>query len=478
MGTIWVREFKGGLDRRRLPETSPGGTLIVGENCHITRGGDIEQRADFIKVYTLPAGLTHGLAATKTGLVVFGHQSTPPGIPSGVTYQRIQHPSGEALIDVPYTTRFKGKLQVIGEFSDGSRYMFYDGTIVSDIKAPPTLAGSGNPVALLTQNDKMYVAADANLFFSAVADSTDFGSGAGVGEGVIAMSTHAEGAEELTGLARYDEYAAIFSRRVIQTWYVDPDPTLNRQAQTLENIGTTAPRSVTQFGDGDVFFLDLSGIRSLRARDSSNSAATSDIGSPIDTLVVEQADLVGDAEVARAIGIIEPRDGRFWLALHDRIYVFSYFASNKVSAWTEYLPGFAVDDMLVFNDRVWIRSGDDIYVYGSQSGAFSYSDNVGRVWLPYLDADQPYRQKILSGMDAALRGTWDVAVGMDPNDQVIQDRVGTLDRTTFGIEQIPVHGQFNHISARFLVKRPASDTEPAVLSSVAIHFQGDQEEDS
>ena len=47
MGTIWVREFTGGLDVRRLPETSPGGTLMRGLDCHITRGGEVEQRAVF-----------------------------------------------------------------------------------------------------------------------------------------------------------------------------------------------------------------------------------------------------------------------------------------------------------------------------------------------------------------------------------------------------------------------------------------------
>lgn len=40
--------------------------------------------------------------------------------------------------------------------------------------------------------------------------------------------------------------------------------------------------------DDDVFFLSESGIRSLRARDSSNAAFASDIGNPIDTLILSE----------------------------------------------------------------------------------------------------------------------------------------------------------------------------------------------
>lgn len=479
MGTIWIREFTGGLDLRRLAEASPGGTLIRARDGHITRGGEFQQRADFVEVYTLPAGQTRGLAATPDGLVVFGHQTEPGGIPAGVTYQRLQHPSGEALATVPYATLFRGKVQAIGEYTDDSRYQFFDGTLVSDVNGPPYASGSGAPAALLTQGQKMYVAAGPNLFFSAVADSTDFGAGVGTGEGFIVMSTHAEGSEELTGLARYDEYTAVFARRVIQTWYLDPDPGLSRQAQVLNNTGAIAGRSITQFGDGDVFYLDRSGIRSLRARDSSNSAATTDIGSPIDPDVVDRILTLGDAEAARAIGVIEPRDGRFWLAIRDRIYVFSYFTASKVSAWSEYLPGFAVDDMIVWDDRVWLRSGDTIYVYGGTGDAFRYSADVqAEAWMPYLDANVPFREKMLTGVDAAARGVWEVRVGMDPNNHDATDLVARVDRTTYGIERIRAAGQFNHISLRFKALAPVSAAEPAVLSAAVVHFERDAEEDS
>jgi hypothetical protein len=479
MGTIWIRELKGGLDVRRLPETSPGGTLLRGRDGHITRGGDFEQRADFRTAYTLPAGLTKGFTYTPAGLVVFGHQ-TAPTMPLGVTYQRLQHPSGLALVDVPFATLYQSKLQVIGQFADGSRHVFYDGARVTDPNAPPQRAASGTPNVLLTNVEKMWIGSGENLFFSAVRDSTDFGAGAGVGEGVIVMSTHAEGGETIMGLAPYDLYTAVFGRDVVLIWYFDIDPNLSRKNQTLNNTGTMAPRSVTQFGDGDLFYLDSTGIRSLRARDSSNSAATTDIGSPIDDLIAEHLATLSATAVTNATGLIEPRDGRFWLAVGDRIYVFSYFAANKVSAWTEYRPGFVIENMVRWRDRVWLRSGDTIYVYGSLPDApFQYSDDVNaEAWLPYLDADMPAKQKTLTGVDAAVRGSWEIRAAMDPTDENASDILARVDRTTFGLGDLPAQGVFNHISLRFRSLAPVSATVPAKFSSAVIHFKGGEDKDS
>lgn len=480
MGTIWIRELTGGLDVRRLAETSPGGTLIRGRDGHINRGGEFEQRAVFQKVYTLPTGETKGLAATPAALVVFGHQGSITGLPSGLGYQQLQHPSGLAMAAIQFATLFKAKLQVIATYSDGSRHVFYDGARVTDVNAPPNLAGSGTPNALLTTTQRMLIASGPFVFFSAIGDSTDYTiGGGGAGEAVVDMSTHSEGAGAITSLARYDSYTAVFARNVVQTWFLDPDPTLFRQGQILANTGTMAARSVTQFGDGDVFYLGLTGIRSLRARDSSNSAATTDIGSAIDALVTGAMETLGEAVAERAIGVIEPKDGRFWLSLGDTIYVFSYFTATRVSAWTEYKPGFTVDDMVVWNDRVWLRSGDDIYVYGSQTGPHQYSSAVTpEAWIPYLDGETPAKAKHLRGIDAAVRGTWEVRGAFDPNNQSASDKLAVIDKTTFGLERIPAVGDFNHISLRFRGLAPVSSTEPARFASALIHFDKDDEEDS
>src|SRR5207253_3062621 len=107
------------------------------------------------------------------------------------------------------------------------------------------------------------------------------------GFGYKNMSNQTAGSETLTALGRYQNLMAVFSRRAIQIWYLDPDWLQNVQKQVLENIGTYAPKSVVPFGDIDVFFLSDSGVRSLRARDSSNQSGVADVGTAVDEYLLD-----------------------------------------------------------------------------------------------------------------------------------------------------------------------------------------------
>ena len=467
MGSVWVKEFVGGVDARRLPETTPGGALILGRDGHITRGGEFEQRAAFVKFAELPAG-TKGLSATATSLYVFG-EAVAPAMPAGVLYQRLQPPAAETMTELLSYTLFKGKIFASARFSTGLAYNFYDGVRVTDWPASPFAT------FVRTVAAKVYGVSGPNLHFSAVADATKFNSGTGFG--FIDMSTQATGSEELTSIAQYQNFIAVFAGRTIQLEFVDPDPSLNRLVQTLNNTGTIAPRSVTQFGDNDVFYLDSSGIRSLRARESINVAFTSDMGNPIDDLIVDKLIGMSEADRTKAIGIIEPRDGRLWLSLQDEIFVFSYFTASKISAWTTYRPGFVVDDMVVFKRKVYLRSGDTIYVYGGLDEQFTYEGVEAEAWLPYLDANEPARQKKFTGVDVSARGTWEVRAAYDPMNLSASDKVAIVTETTFNHHRVPMNGESTHLSVRFRSIAPADTTTPAKLGSVVLHHDLDNDED-
>ena len=470
MGNIWIREFTGGLDTRRLEETTAGGVLIKAVDGHINRGGEFEQRAAFVKVYTLPAGQTKGLAATSTSLYVFGEQDgAGVTLPAGVAYQRLQPPDSATLSQVLSFTRFKGKLHVAARYSDNDVYNFFDGTRITDWPASPFAT------FVRTVQQKVYGVAGPTLHFSAVGDATKFNSGTGFG--FIDMSTQATGSEDLTSIAQYQQYIAVFAPRTIQLEYVDPDPALYRLVQVLNNTGTDAPRSVVGFGDNDVFYLDRSGVRSLRARETINVAFSSDTGNPIDDLIIAKLKTLTAAERSNAIGIIEPDDGRLWMALKDEIFVFSYFTGSKVSAWTTYRPGFNVDDMVEFDGKIYLRSGDDIYVYGGLGETLVYDDVEAEAWLPYLDANAPAQAKSFLGFDAAVRGAWEVRAGFDPNDIGASDKIAIITETTYTGDRIGGGSSSTHISLRFKCKgRPAAGG-PAKLSAAVIHHDLEADED-
>ena len=686
MGTIWIKEVTGGLDTRRMRETTSGGVLIAAVDGHITRGGEFEKRAAFVLTETLPAG-TFGLSATSTSRYVFGSDPLPAGLPSGVLYQRLQHPDGlTALASVLSTELFAGKLYVVAEFEDGSRQHFYDGVLVdawydgraratfrvtgggttaatsatgsfeitggslgggnqitsitinsvslmagavahtgnnattadavatainsnvsvpdytattvgqtviitavttgtaingksviatpggtatignatnmtggadavtssiSDIKVNGVAVASGSvlwttsnsatatavaaainsysstPEYTATASDdqvnivsatagsgpngfavsaavsdgftispasgivlsggadsigftpgtfiktvgsKLYSPSGPNLHFSGIQRPTAWTSDA-TGAGFIDMSSQASGSETLTAVARYQQYLAVFAEQVIQIWFVDPDPTLNRQTQVLDNTGTASPRSVTKFGDSDLFYLNESGLRSLRARDASNAAATTDIGVPVDSLVIDALRNLTTTERSRIIGLIEPQDGRFWLIIKGTIFVFSYFSGVKVSAWTTYAPSadlvpFDIDDAVVFGRKVYVRSGDKIYVYGGLDTALTYDATEATAQLPYLDADAPAQEKRWNGIDAAVIGTWELSAAMDPTDLAASDKVATVAKSTFGEGTIELKGSSTHFS---LILRSVGDGY-AKFGSALIHF--------
>jgi hypothetical protein len=322
-----------------------------------------------------------------------------------------------------------------------------------------------------TLGSKVYSTSGSGLHFSGIQEPTKWQTDT-TGAGFVDMSSQASGSEELTAIAKYQSLLAIFSKRSIQVWQVDPDPDNNRQIQVLNNTGTESPHSVTQVGDDDIYYLNLSGLRSLRARDASNAASTTDIGVPVDSIIVAKLRTLTEIEREEVRGLIEPQDGRFWLILKDEIFVFSYFAGSRISAWTRYLPGFSISHAVVFQRRVYVRSGDTIYAYGGVSGV-EYDDTVAIARLPFMDADSPARVKGWRGYDAAVEGEWDVAASFDPSRPEVEDEVGVVFRTSYAEGgSLPLYARSTHCSLTFRSRGDGA----AKLGAVVLHHDREPDE--
>jgi hypothetical protein len=131
-----IQNFKRGLDARRSELTSSPGTLIQCQNAHINSGGEIEQRMSFgVDAVTYPAS-TFGLQDTSVGLVTFGSVASPGSLPTGVTYQRLTHPTGYyssgtiAMTGVVFSCNYLGNAFVIAKWTDGTVLCYYDGSLV------------------------------------------------------------------------------------------------------------------------------------------------------------------------------------------------------------------------------------------------------------------------------------------------------------------------------------------------------------
>jgi hypothetical protein len=331
-----------------------------------------------------------------------------------------------------------------------------------------------------TVKSKMYSTAASVLHFSGIEAPTEWTTDA-VGAGFINMAKQNSGSEQLTALARYQNLLAVFAPEVVQIWFIDPDPNLNTQSQVLVNTGTSFPRSVTQFGDADVFYLDDSGLRSLRARDSSNAAATTDIGVPVDDLLVAKLEGLVASDRANITGLINPVDKRFWLVMKDEVFVFSFYENAKVSAWSTYelastvggvKTTFTCDYAIVANRRVYIRGGDTIYVYGGTEAAPEYDETEAEAWLPYLDANRPTAHKDWEGIDVALTGLWEIRAATQPTDLDAAEIVARAYQTTYNMHRVTYNHTSSHLSLRAISKGEGR----AVLSALALHFRGGEDE--
>ena len=328
-------------------------------------------------------------------------------------------------------------------------------------------AGVGRTV--LTLGDKVYSVTGSLLYFSGFTgtpptpDPTAWDE-SNTGAGFINMATQSGGSFDLVGLGSYQNMLAVFSRRDTQIWVIDPDPDKNTRWQILDNVGAVAPNSIRAFGDVDLFFLSDTGVRSLRARDSSNIASAQDVGTPIDTEVSDR--ILSDPSLSRAPSALDPTSGRYMLTLGTDTLVFSHYPGAKISAWSFY-TGPAFSGFAIEQGRMYGRAGDQVLLYGGPSGRVYPSDVVTEAWLPFMDAESPATQKSLVGLDVGCEGTWDVYLHPDPNQPDAYEHLGTLDGSTYGFQpKFSMRGHTTHFSLRFVHQGPGY----ARLANLAVHY--------
>jgi hypothetical protein len=287
------------------------------------------------------------------------------------------------------------------------------------------------------------------------------------GANFIAMATEDGGSETITGLGIFQKNLAVLSDNVVQIWSMRADPTLNEQLQVLFNTGTFATESVIPFGHEDLAYLDSTGIRSLRARVGlADLASVDDVGTPIDTYVQSYIDGLTSTQRAAACAVID-RDGRLWMAVGTRIFVYTSFPRAKINAWSTYEPGFSIDAMLTLNRRVYVRSGDVIYLYGGDNDA-TYDSSQVTITLPFFHDNKPGNARSLIGFDADLEGLWDVTVLVKPSDLTQHVDVGNLEGNTFedfrGNVRIPTNTAYT--APKFI----SASAGYARISNFAVHY--------
>lgn len=344
------------------------------------------------------------------------------------------------------------------------------------------------PSYALTLNDKVYIACGTRLVFSAIGnpdalvDIVTVGAtdGDDPGNGQITPGNNYGTPENIQALANYQGKLAIINRNSTQIWVVDADPANNNKGQTLENIGTFAPKSVQSVGTLDVMLLADSGFRSLRVRDSSGNAEPVDIGTPIETLVQALLATLTESEKAGACGIVDPASGRYWCFVpasgsgEGTIYVLSYFPSSQIAAWSTYRPtynnagtqtAFKPLKFITKDGKVYVRTADGLI-------AVSGYDACGVTCeLPWLSVRNPLLKKSIQSIAVGCQGSWVVSLATDTATgtyKTVYTRSDATNASSWQLGRISVQANCPH----FRVKMVENGSGYARFSNQAVNYEG------
>ena len=339
----------------------------------------------------------------------------------------------------------------------------------TDYKMTALAAATGTAVHV--QDTRVWAVAGPALAYCKLNDPTDWTDAtATTGAGQIVLSTDDDGTQILTGLAPFQGYLAVFAEDAAIIYALGTDPDLFERIQTIPNSGTRAGRAVSPYGANDVFFLDETGVRSLRARDSSNAAFVDDAGTAFDPFVQELTDTLSPRTVADAVSLMEPRTGAYWLALGSTILVLTNYPGTKIRGWTYYEPGFTVTGMARVAKVAYLRSSDTVFAYGGVSGT-EYPDEDElpvTVELPFLTARDEAGVKQFTGIDIGGANVWHLVALVDPKNETSEIDLGYLVDATYADENAEALGETSHMALRLT----CSAAGFAGLSNMALHHTG------
>lgn len=325
------------------------------------------------------------------------------------------------------------------------------------------------PNYCITHRSKVHVLADTFMLSSGLDNPTKWRI-SDLGSSFIDLSNNVNGSEDLVSAAPYQGKLAIFTRDACQVWAIDVDAAQNAQGQIIQNSGCIAPHSVLNWGEVDVFYLSDSGMRSLRARDSSNQAVVNDIGTPIDTDIVAELRAHTAADVFNSRAIVEPKDGRFMITIGEKLYVLSQFPASGILAWSTYEPGFTIDAMAVSDGRLYVRADDGkVYLYGGADNN-TYDSCTVTVTLPYLNGGKAANQKRLQGIDITSDGTWEFYAGTDTYRPEIRDLMATITDSSLQLGRIQAYGMGTHIG----VKLVSLGSGYHRVANIIVHYEIDK----
>lgn len=237
-----------------------------------------------------------------------------------------------------------------------------NGTVTMTTRAPIVLDPyCSHGRAVLVAVEKVFTDADDVVRYSATSNPLGWSPIIFPRDaGFLNTGSKMQGDPQAVALAQYRGNMAVFGYSTVQIWQLDPDPGRISLVDTIEGVGTPYPRAHASVV-GDLYFTSSAGVRSLSTSSTEAGVGSTDVGTPIDELVVAQLAVAALAGYD-PIGVFDPGRGEFWLLVGDRAYVLRQSKVAGFAAWSEYtLPGIATDAATLASTLYFMTTTGRIY---------------------------------------------------------------------------------------------------------------------
>lgn len=456
MSAITYNDWSGGLDRRLPITVQEASRLWILRNAYITKGKRIKKRHGLRKVASGLWG-SYGLEAVSGRLKVFTDRGLTVALPAIVDRIELDTPSwcaGKAMTGVRFSDVFNGFPFIVASYAGGLfGHHWIDGTANTVITDPKNPRSGSVTVAA----SRIFAIGAETVPYCAAGNPRDWTTADDAG--FLPASLQQRTKDGPTAVGTFQDALVAFFPEGAQIWDVTVDPTGNNLRKRIDGVGITdAALTLSSFAN-DLVFLSPFGVRSMTVTQATDRIDDTDVGVPIDDLVVQDA--ATSAAVATRMppfGVWIPQLGQYWLILdigtHSKVWAYSYSKSSKLACWSEYTFPVRFTAVATLAGKVYMRTETDLYEVAADQFTDDGAPIRVEVQMAYQDAKSPGVLKQVWGMDGVIRGSAAVSYLYDPRDQGKETNSQQIDGDTRPGDLVPVEVCATAIAPRFVHEAP------------------------
>lgn len=469
MPAITYREWSGGLDRRLPLGVQDANRLWTLRNACITAGKKIAKRPGLRRISSALSGSV-GLEVLDGGLTVFASAGSTFLPPSGVGcfYLTAYDPNatGSSLSDVLFAKMFQGYPYVVAAHRtmilvspppgqsggavlttrDVSRHHYVDGspsTLVTDVNCP-----HGDSATVLAS--RVFTTGGQVVRYCKAGDARNWTAASDAG--FLPTSLQQDTKEACVAVGSFNDSLAVLFPEGAQTWTINVDPASNAIRQRLYGVGSTHPQSPAGFYR-DLVFASGFGVRSLSVQEQVDRVDESDVGVPIDSLIIAAQQYHEANSVQKVRGVWIQQLGQYWIVYdaggYSRVFAYTFSKSAKIACWSEYTFPVLITGIASRGGRVYCRTASALYELDAASGTDDGTAIDVDVQMAFQDAKLPGVEKQWYGADYVFSGTASVSYLYDPADPTKETIAQTLVGDTRSGQVAPIEVCSAAIAPRF-----------------------------